>query len=86
MKDIKCRYCKKPYSSPSVMRSKKCRYHPKGMWGGWCEPNAADELLWSLYNQQEKRRKAAAEQERKNRQYEAASALNVSRNTVRKYL
>ena len=73
-KDIKCKYCKKPYPSPSVMRSKKCRYHPKGMWGGWCEPNAADEFLWGLYNQQEKRRKAAEEQEQENRRYEAEKA------------
>ena len=46
MKTIKCKYCGKSYASPSEMRKRKCRLHPKGVWGGYCTPDNADAFLW----------------------------------------
>ncbi len=46
MKTIKCKYCGKSYASPSEMRKRKCRSHPKGVWGGYCTPDKLDAFLW----------------------------------------
>ena len=48
MKTIKCKYCGKSYASPSEMRKRKCRSHPKGTWGGYCTPDSADEYFWGM--------------------------------------
>lgn len=46
MRTIKCKYCGKSYASPSEMRKRKCRSHPKGVWGGYCTPNPLEETGW----------------------------------------
>ena len=46
MKTIKCKYCGKSYPSPSEMRKRKCRSHPKGAWGGYCTPSSLEESFW----------------------------------------
>lgn len=48
MRTIKCKYCGKSYASPSEMRKRKCRSHPKGVWGGCCTPNQADAFFWGM--------------------------------------
>lgn len=48
MRTIKCKYCGKSYASPSEMRKRKCRSHPKGVWGGYCTPDNADAFFWGM--------------------------------------
>ena len=66
MRDIKCKYCGKIYTSPSEMRKRKCHSHPNGAWGGYCTPSRSDEFNWNsgrffdgVINDCEDRRKKA---------------------------
>ena len=65
MKTIKCKYCGKSYASPSEMRKRKCRSHPKGAWGGCCEADPAEIPLYWVYKRKEKDVEDAADQRRK---------------------
>lgn len=47
MRNIKCKYCGKVYTSPSEMRKRKCHSHPNGAWGGYCTPSRSDEFNWN---------------------------------------
>lgn len=58
MRTIKCKYCRKSYSSPSEMQKRKCHSHPNGAWGGYCTPDRSEKLLWELEKHHEDQVKA----------------------------
>ena len=73
MRTIKCKYCGKSYASPSEMRKRKCRSHPKGVWGGYCTPNPLEESSWNASQFFDSQLKHCAETEDRRRKIKAES-------------
>ena len=71
MRTIKCKYCGKSYASPSEMRKRKCRSHPKGVCGGYCTPDKADAFFWGMEKHNESMRNIIRQTEEDSQRYKS---------------